>query len=196
MIIPRCRGFTIKKIADLCKVTLATVKNMLYRFKQDGFMTVFLAPQRRPGKHRLLAEDHLTYIRQVIRFHEGDIAVREVRDALRGQFTELANISTSTVQRAMRHKLGLSFKKAIPRCARALAADRPVAASAHLSTLQTLRLETHEFWSIDETAIWTNMQRNLRWGQRGAKLTYIKGGQTKKYSLLLAISSVGGMSVK
>ena len=187
----RCKGWPIKRIAECCRVTSGLVKTALRRFKQGGLGRLFAERRRQAGRVRLLGENHLAYIRHILRFHEGDVSLVELRDALRERFEELDGLSTTTVWRTLTKTMGYSFRKALCRSKRVLAVDREPHLKRHLQTIRKLEQAYDKYWSVDESAVWTSKGREHRWGKKGERLVYTEPDNNRKYTLLLAISSTG-----
>lgn len=174
------------------------VKNTLVVAKRDGEDAATEVGQRKPGRRRILVHEHEDFINSLIDSTEGDISIREIKEAVGLRFPEARECSISTIRATLRRRLRMSKKLASTRSnAAAKDNNRYLKIKQFLSKLCSHIIHRREVWSIDEAATWVGRRTLKRWTKLGTRRVVVGSSRDQpKLTLLLAVSSLGRFAFK
>ena len=107
----RRQGVTLPLITEIVKISVSKLKKLFSAEKQLGENVVLTAKKNQLGRPGVLKDNHVIFIHQMVKLLEGFLTIGAIRAALKANFTELSNISSTTIGNCLRQKLRLSKTK-------------------------------------------------------------------------------------
>lgn len=182
--------FDLGKISTITGLPTSVIKNMLHLDRTKGFEYVQKKSFDRKGPAARLNDQHLRYLSEVVRFHEGNVTVRELRQTVCDSFGLV--VSVPTIWTALTKVLRLSKRKGQSRNRRILQPARDDALEQFLFSLCSVVEQNQILWFIDESGIWLGARDQRRWQPIGQTFMALHDkDDVTKFSLLLAVSANG-----
>lgn len=188
----RAQGLSYSQISCNLQCNISTVRTAVAAYNKDGLVGVIKLKKKRPPREKKLKKVHGDYLAYLIRYHQGMITLGTMRQALLTRFTDIADVSISSVWNLVRRELNYSHRKVNVRNFRAGKQDREIQIAEFTAKLEPIIYYGDEYWALDESGVWQGQKSAYGWGPIGQNLIVVEEpGSGVKYSLIVALSSHG-----
>lgn len=185
-------GLSLSKIAKLTRLKPGMVASTIAAARVHGRQFALDLGTRNRGKPAKLNHGHLIYLERLVEYHEGEVTVRQLREALVDNFPQLHDCSPTTVWKALQRHLGYRKRLAMIRDRRMVRASRQRDIEQYLVRFADAIVSETELWSVDESCLWIGQRSSKRWTKRGSKRVNFNSGRSlEKLTILLGVSSRG-----
>ena len=188
------QGLEIKNIAKLTRLSNKEVKKVILVAKHVGVVEAIEGTSSYSKNKPKLNSRHQTFIESIVAFHSGETTLKIIRSALIANFSDIGNISLSTISYFMKTQMKLSKKRVSSRNPRILILreDRGVAIKDYAAQLSYYNARNYELINIDESAIILGEAANVIWTRRGETAYSLDKAKTiRRYTLLLSVGKSG-----
>lgn len=170
-----------RQVAEQFRVAKSFVTKILKQYRETGN----LAPKSRPGRPRLLSEEQMAVVHQLIEV-KNDITLAELSDAFSQRFA--ITLSEPTMSRVLK-RLNVTRKKKALHPNEKESERVQLLRVAYWETIQAVRVQDLVF--IDESGVNLGLLRLFAWALKGSRAYGAKPRKGKHISLVAGLSLRG-----